>query len=113
MKQNINLEKIKDYIMCTKKHFENIEYKDEDLNLLLDLDLSSFALNTEDYLNNSSMIKFEFRNHLTEEQWNKGRKAFLLSVLEKKRIFRSDYYYSQSEKIARENIQVEINELSK
>ena len=112
MKKEINLEKIKDYIMCTKKHFENIEYKDEDLNLFLDLDLSGFALNAKDYLENSSMIEFEFRHHLTEEQWKKGRKMFLLSVLKKEKIFRSEIYFSKYEIIAKENIQIEINELS-
>lgn len=104
--------KIKDYILCTKKHFEDNEYKDEDLNLFLDLDLSGFALIKEDYLYNSSTIEYEFRHHLTEDQWNKGRKIFLLSVLKKEKIFRSDFYYLKYEKIARENIQLEINELS-
>jgi predicted metal-dependent HD superfamily phosphohydrolase len=108
----LKLEKIKDYILCTKKHFEVNEYKDEDLNLFLDLDLSGFALNNKDYLDNSSMIEFEFRHHLTEDQWNKGRKMFLISVLKKEKIFRSDLYYVRYEKIARENSQVEINKLS-
>jgi hypothetical protein len=112
MREEINLEKIKDYIMCTKKHFDNVEYKDQDLNLLLDLDLSSFAtFSTEDYLINSSKIKYEFRHHLTEEQWIKGRTEFCQFVLKRQNIFRSEYY-SKYETIARENIQAEINGLS-
>ena len=112
MKEKIDLEKIKNFIMCTKRHFDEIDYKDEDLNTFLDLDLSVFALETKEYLENCQMIKFEFRNHLTEEQWNGGRKMFLLSLLKKQRIFRSDFYFSNFEKIAKDNIQTEINNLS-
>ncbi len=77
----------------------------------MDLDLSSFTLNNKDYLNNSSMIEYEFRHHLTETQWNNGRKMFLLSVLKKENIFRSDFFYSRYEKIAKDNIQVELNKI--
>lgn len=101
-------DKIIDYILCTKKHFDEMQYQDYDLNLFLDFDLSGFSLDKKYHLKNSLDIKFEFTNHLTEEEWKNGRTNFLKFVLTKKRIFRTEYFYEQYERIARDNIEFEI-----
>lgn len=110
--QVLNKEKVNDYILNTKKHFQEVEFKDKDLNLFLDLDLSGFSLmDKEEYMKNGSGIKFEYSHHLDNQQWLNGRKSFLSFVLKKKKIYRSDYFYNNFEKTARENIQYEIDNL--
>ena len=104
----INKDKIKEFILCTKKHFENKDYNDSDLNLFLDFDLSSFRSEKDEYVEINKGIEFEFMHHLTPEKLSKGRKMFLESVLKKKNIFRTKNFEKYENK-ARENIQYEID----
>jgi len=78
------------------------------LNLFLDFDLSGFGLDKECSIRNSLDIKFEFSHHLKDKEWKEGRTKFLISVLDKKRLFRNDFFYERYERIGKENIKYEI-----
>ncbi len=105
----INEEKIIYYIMSTKKHFENIEYSDNDLNIFLDFDLSGLGYDWNNYSKNTSEIKYEFCHHLRDIQWNEGRRKFLQSVMVKEKIFRTNYFFENFETKAKENLIRELH----
>lgn len=108
----IDPDKICYYIMCTKHHFDEKIYTDSDLNYLLDLDLYTFSLETNAYLETNKGIKFEYTHHLTEEEFKTGRTNFLQKVLGKTNIFRSEEFINKYEAKARENINKEIEILN-
>jgi predicted metal-dependent HD superfamily phosphohydrolase len=108
--ESVDTETILNYIMCTKSHFEDNEYDDTDLNYMLDLDLLTFSLPYEKFIENNKGIHFEFTHHLSEEQFKNGRGNFLKMVLKKKQIYRTPEMYEKYEKLARENIQRDLNE---
>lgn len=88
----IDCEKIDKYIMATKFHFESLIYTDDDLNLLLDFDISGFAEpNFDIYWELTKGIVFEF-NFYSEKKFREGRTIFLQKVLKKENIFRTDKF---------------------
>jgi phosphopantetheine adenylyltransferase/predicted metal-dependent HD superfamily phosphohydrolase len=105
----IDPNKVINYIMATKSHFDKQEYNDKDINYFLDVDLISLGEKCfEDYMKLNSMIKYEFTNHLTEEEWVNGRRKFLEMVLCKEHIFRTDDFRLKYEENARRNILKEL-----
>ena len=104
----IDTKKVSFYITCTKHHFEEDTYDDEDLNYMLDCDLYSLGADQSKYFLINEMIKYEYRHHLSEDEWIAGRKKFLEKVLAKKYIYRTDEIRGQLENVARSNIQLEL-----
>lgn len=104
----IDVDKVSLYILCTKHHFEEFSYEDSDLNYMLDFDLMSLAVDESKYFEINDRIRYEYRHHLSEEQWNVGRRKFLEKVLEKKSIYRTEEFKSQMEDNARRNIKLEL-----
>lgn len=100
-------------IMCTKNHLPN-EDGSEDLHrlskLMCDIDLAGFSTQHE---KNKRNVYEEFKGFLQlpdfDEQWRKGQTAFLQSLLDRKRIFHTEYFYRTHEENARKNIQSEID----
>jgi predicted metal-dependent HD superfamily phosphohydrolase len=99
--------------MCTKYHFSETEYDDLDLNYMLDFDLYTFGLPFEDYAKINEGIVYEFTHHINMGEFVKGRTGFLNLVLKKSIIYRTSEFYDKYEVKAMENINKEIEMLSK
>lgn len=102
-----------DLIMCTKNHFPNKDGSEELFHLsklMCDIDLAGFSTQHE---KNKRNVYKEFKDFLKlpdfDEQWRKGQTAFLQSLLDRERIFHTEYFYRTHEENARKNIQSEID----
>lgn len=75
---------------------------DPDQQFICDIDLASFGCPWECFLRDSSAVKAEFSG--TEEEYYRGKKAFLRAMLARPRIFLTDFFNERYEQQARENI---------
>ena len=69
---------------------------------ICDIDLASFGCPWECFLRDSSAVKAEFTG--TEEEYYRGKEAFLQAMLGRSRIFLTDFFNQRYEQQARENI---------
>lgn len=69
---------------------------------LRDIDLSTFGCPWERFLDNSAAVKAEFAG--PEEAYRRGERAFLESLLQRERIFLTDFFHARYEARARDNI---------
>ena len=76
---------------------------DPDQQFICDIDLTSFGCPWECFLRDSTAVKAEFRG--TEEQYYRGKKAFLRAMLARPKIFLTDFFNRHYEQQARENIE--------
>jgi len=76
---------------------------DPDQQFICDIDLASFGCPWECFFRDSSAVKAEFTG--TEEEYYRGKKAFLQSMLERPRIFLTDFFHARYEQQARDNIE--------
>ena len=76
---------------------------DPDQRFICDIDLASFGCPWECFIRDSVKVKAEFTG--TEEEYHRGKKAFLQSMLERRRIFLTDFFNARYEQQARDNIQ--------
>lgn len=103
--ENIDKEKLKkssNIIMDTEKHFSNrkvFEYSE----IVLDLDLSSFCQDFNSFNYDSIKIKTEY-NFVPHNEFIDKRKKLLESLLYMRTIFRTEYFISKYDNIARDNI---------
>lgn len=112
--QIVDKTKICHYIDCTKNHFTDTVYEDNDLNLFLDFDLNLFGNdNYEEYHKIVEKIKYEYRHPYSEDEYIQGRSKFLKGVLSKSRMFRTEEFFNNYEEIAKNNIKQEIEEINK
>ena len=100
------IEKIKTIILDTKNEIPTIE----DSKIVIDLDLS--RLGTDKFEIDKQLIKEEFvPDFCTEEEFIKGRIKWLKKFLQRDTIYVSKIYpFFDNEKIARKNLQNELNE---
>ena len=106
--QIINKEKVIKLISETENHLLNNEYEN-DINLFLDMDMQIIAQdNWEDYENK---IRKEYC-FLDYNIYKLKRKEFLENLNKKDKIFRSNIFYNEYEKIARCNIKNIIKKLN-
>lgn len=75
---------------------------DPDQQFVCDIDLASFGCPWECFMRDSTAVKAEFRG--TEEQYYRGKKAFLQAMLARPRIFLTAFFNRHYEQQARENI---------
>jgi len=75
---------------------------DPDQQFICDIDLASFGCPWECFLRDSSAVKAEFSG--TEEEYYRGKKAFLGAMLARPRIFLTDFFNTRYEQQARDNI---------
>lgn len=68
-----------------------------------DIDLASFGCPWECYLRDTQRVKAEFKGPV--EDYYRGKRAFLESMLARPRIFQTDFFNRRYEGQARENIQ--------
>ena len=75
---------------------------ERDQQFICDIDLASFGCPWECYLRDSLDIEAEF--HGTREEFERGKVAFLQSLLKRPRIFLTDFFNQRYEEQSRENI---------
>jgi len=73
-----------------------------DQQFICDIDLASFGCPWECYLRDSLDIEAEFKG--TKEEFERGKVAFLQSLLKRPRIFLTDFFNQRYEDQSRENI---------
>jgi len=78
---------------------------------LLDIDLSSFALPWDLFREDSRRIREEFA-HLDDTQFYPVHLAFQRRLLERPRMFSSDYFFDHCEQRARDNIRRHLETLA-
>ena len=76
---------------------------------VIDLDLSTLGGSWEDYKRNGRNIREEYAS-VSDEDWNKGRGEWLRSMLDRERLFWTDWGAPLEEQ-ARKNLQRDLDEL--
>lgn len=106
--------KVLEYILATKTHSHSASTtSDTTLQLFLDLDLSILAAPSARYQEYAREIRLEYQ-HFEDDAYQQGRSAVLRQFLSTPALFTSPFGKSENwETVASENIQWEINELSK
>jgi len=95
-------------IEATKEHKYS---KDEDTNILLDLDLIILGKSKDEYRKYIKNIRKEYKVY-PDFIFKKGRKKVLIHMLSQKSIFKTNFFKLKYEKEARENLKTELKELS-
>jgi len=95
-------------ILMTKSH----EISDADTNYFTDADLSILGKSWEIYEEYYQQIRKEYRIY-PDFIYNGGRKKALRHFLEMDRIFKTDYFFEKYEIQARQNLQKELEILTK
>ena len=99
---------VQQIILSTRKHEPFLEETD---NLIfLDVDLSILGSSSDQYLAYSQAIRQEY-GHLSDRDYQEGRKQVLTQFLARERIYYTDYFYQRLESTARKNLQTEIDNL--
>ncbi len=101
-------EKIYDLILSTEKHSPIKE--ENDFYFLLDLDLNVLGAEKSTYKKYTEAIRKEYA-WVPGLLYKRGRKKVLESFLKREKIYFTDFFYSQFEEIARENLNWEFNQL--
>ncbi len=83
----------------------------DDQAYLLDIDLTSFGSSLEDFYLNGDKLRKEVP-HLTDQQYYDRVIGFFKTLLNRKQIFFTDYFYQKYELIARRNIHHQLKALS-
>jgi predicted metal-dependent HD superfamily phosphohydrolase len=102
--------KVAQYIYGTK-HAQGFVTNDCDLEVLLDLDLSTLAAVPAEYRTYAQAIRREYA-HVPDELYRPGRRRILEGFLARPRIYRTYQLHALWEERARTNISGEIAELA-
>ncbi len=78
--------------------------EDEDAKYLLDIDLSIFSTNRDDFEQYETNVRKEY-HELNNTQYVKGRIQVIQKFLKRDRIYLTDYFRDKFEKKARENLE--------
>jgi predicted metal-dependent HD superfamily phosphohydrolase len=103
--QSITL-KVSEFILATKHHEAN---KNDDAALFLDIDLSILAASQRQYQAYASGCRKEYS--IPNFVYRHGRKKFLNSLKKRAFIFNTQLFQASKERIARENIEWELQGL--
>src|SRR6266542_2634420 len=101
------INKCEEQILATKTHEDTNDY---DTNLFTDADLSILGQTWNMYENYTHQLRKEYAVY-PDLLYNERRKKVLMHFLEMNRIFKTDEFYNQFEKQARENLKRELKEL--
>ena len=77
--------------------------QDHDASYMIDIDLASFGLSWEAFLEDSRNLRRESA-HLGDAEYYRRKKDFQACLLAKERFYQSDYFAGRLEKQARENL---------
>jgi predicted metal-dependent HD superfamily phosphohydrolase len=91
---------VEDLIMVTT-HCRQPEELDH--RFICDIDLASFGCPWECFMRDSEAVKAEYPG--PEEEYYRGKEAFLSAMLQRRRIFLTDFFNARYEQQARDNIQ--------
>ena len=100
-------EKVSEQILATKLHERS---HDNDINYLLDADLSILGAGPDDYLAYTQKIRKEYSIY-PDLLYKPGRKKVLQHFLDSESIFKTNYFIENYEVQARKNIRAEIESL--
>jgi predicted metal-dependent HD superfamily phosphohydrolase len=105
------LDRVKKMILATRSHNQT---EDQDTNLFLDLDLSILGTDYKTYEVYCANIYLEYQKMVdfTPDSYKLGRINFLKSMLKRNKLFLTRQY-RHLESIAKNNLQLELNELEK
>lgn len=76
--------------------------EDRDQQFICDIDLASFGCDWECYKRDTDNLKAEYVG--SEEEYYRGKRAFLGAMLSRHRIFQTDFFHVRYEQQARDNI---------
>lgn len=96
-------------IEATKSHKVN-GIVDSSIDLLLDADMAILGVTEHSYDQYCQAVRKEFKS-VPGFLYRRGRKAFLGSVLDQRRIYTSEWFYDRFEERARINLSVELQGL--
>lgn len=102
------IEKCVEQIEQTKKHEWS---KDNDINVLLDLDLTIFGKSKMEYQGYCQSIRKEYCEY-SETEFNNGRRKVLTKLLKVPSIYKTDYFKAAYEEKARINLTQELKLLN-
>lgn len=102
-----DIAEVSQQILATKSHQKS---ENDDINYLLDADLSVLGKDPEIYLEYTKNIRKEYSVY-PDLLYKPGRRKVLQHFLELENIFKSEYFRGIHEVQARENIEVEISTL--
>jgi pantetheine-phosphate adenylyltransferase len=98
-------------IRATALHFDpTFEPDDPQTQLMLDVDLASFAASDDEQDYISSAIRAEYK-HVPLAEYCSARAKLLRGLLDKPAIYRTEFFRKRLEKKARRNIECEIEKL--
>jgi predicted metal-dependent HD superfamily phosphohydrolase len=103
-----NLRKCIIQIEATKEHKLS---NDNDINILLDLDLSILGKSHKEYKKYYEKIRKEYYIY-PDFIYRKGRKKVLKNILELDSIYKTDFFKQEYENQARENLRLELEQLN-
>lgn len=78
--------------------------------VFLDCDLHGLGLDYYDFLRNGINIRREYLTTHSEDQLRANEDKFFTAMLQRKRIFYTDYFYNKYEAQARENMRMRLEE---
>lgn len=101
------IERCKNQILATKSHSKST---DSDTNYFTDADLSVLGQPWEIYSLYYKNVRKEYAIY-PDFIYNPGRKKVIQHFLSMNSIFKTDYFYNQFEKVAKENLMKELSSL--
>lgn len=101
------VDECKQHIVATKSHFIS---GNNDTNYFTDADLSILGSPREEYNLYHQNVRREYSIY-PDLLYKQGRKKVLKSFFEMERIYKTEYFYNKFEKLARSNIQFELNNI--
>lgn len=93
------IDAVVDLVLVTT-HREKVN--DLEHQFICDIDLASFGCPWECFLRNSDAVRAEFP--VPDEEFYRGERGFLGALLQRPRIFQTDFFHARYEQQARENI---------
>lgn len=105
--QETDLTEISDQILATKSHQKS---ENNDVNYLLDADLSILGKDTQTYIDYTKNIRKEYSIY-PDLLYKPGRKKVLQHFLELEHIFKTEYFSEKYEHQAKKNIELETKQL--
>lgn len=97
-------------IIATQKHILTSDFNTFDAKFFLDCDLGILGSSPELYKAYTVQIRNEYRIY-PDFLYKPGRKKVLEHFLQQDRIYKTDLFYEKWEKLARQNIRSELEEL--
>lgn len=91
---------VEDLIMATthRRPPEDLDHQ-----LICDIDLASFGCPWECFMRDSDAVRAEFEG--SDEEYYRGKATFLRTMLQRRKIFLTDFFHERYERQARKNIQ--------